>query len=469
MVFAALLPEALKNIGRFKAQKGTTLWSLWNLMNTNSITDPFKNWWAYPGKLPISILAVICLLSPLGSQSTLRLLKHSDSPRVSHRTIRYLDSGPVGNIFPNYWACDANEFQYPVSTRDTYLAALMQGSDTKQGPRDQWGNVKIPRLPDPSSSEADSDGWFQVPNGTANPERYSSLSGMAIVGIADLDKEDVEFTVETSYVELACSEEHFMSNVSSRGGLSVTCPDCGLLCATGGYNRTAAFLGPPFPGLTAAQLADPSMTRPRSIVFNSTVFNGQPIGFLQTTCQVTQQHVETHIECTGNECHATKIRSSKTDHRSGNYTSFDDWGGFALDVISRSSVPGSVGVGDDPSISPGPSTSELFLQNSSAVPASSTSLLIMEGSSFNLSTVNIDVFATRASILLNTALQVFTCPSCFAGNFPSNMSIYGPDYIPVDGLAVMWRTYNLTMALAFDGGFPRFRRPHLWQHLPMLR
>ncbi|KAJ5113729.1 hypothetical protein N7456_002263 [Penicillium angulare] len=28
MVFAALLPEALKNIGRFKAQKGTALWTL---------------------------------------------------------------------------------------------------------------------------------------------------------------------------------------------------------------------------------------------------------------------------------------------------------------------------------------------------------------------------------------------------------------------------------------------------------
>ncbi|KAJ5937735.1 hypothetical protein N7454_004077 [Penicillium verhagenii] len=330
----------------------------------------------------------------------------------------------------------------------------MQGSDTKQGPRDQWGNVKIPRLPNPSSSEVDSDGWFQVPNGTANPERYSSLSGIAIIGLADLDKEDVEFTVETSYVDLACSEGQFMSNVSSGGGLSVTCSDCGLLCATGGYNRTAAFLGPPFPGLTAAQLADPSMTRPRSIVFNTTVFEGDPKGFLQTTCQVTQQHVETHIDCTGNECYATKIRSSRTDHRSGNYTSFDDWGGFALDLISRSSVPGSVGAGDEASISKGPSTSELFLQNSSAIPAPSLDMLIMEGSYFNLSTIGTDVFATRASILLNTALQVFLCPSCFAGNFPSNMSMYGPDYIPADGMAIMWKTYNLTMGLAFDGGFP---------------
>ncbi|KAJ5935256.1 hypothetical protein N7466_004803 [Penicillium verhagenii] len=331
----------------------------------------------------------------------------------------------------------------------------MQGSDTKQGPRDQWGNVKIPRLPDPSSSEADSDGWFQVPNGTASPERYSSLSGIAIVGLANLDKEDVEFTVETSYVELACSEGQFMSaSVGNRGGLSVTCPDCGLICATGAYNRTAAFLGPPFPGLTAAQLADPSMTRPRSIVFNSSVFKSDLVGFLQTTCQVTQQHVETQIECAGNECNATKIRSSRTDHRSGNYTSFDDWGGFALDLISKSSVPGQAGVGDDPSISEGASTSELFIQNSTAIPAPSTDMLIMEGSYFNLSTIGNDVFATRASMLLNTALQVFTCPSCFAGNFPSNMSIYGPDYIPADGMAIMWKTYNLTIASAFDGGFP---------------
>lgn len=421
-------------------------------MNTNTVSDPLAHILTKPKtllvgcqSLLIGCLVLIWALSPLGSQGTLRLVHPFNSTTVSRVPIRYWDSGPLGNMWPYSWSCYSNDGGYPVSMRDTYLAALMQGLDVKKGPRDQWGNVKIPRLIDQGSSRADPDGWFPAPEGDVHPEQYSSLSGIPIIGLVGLHKENVNFTVETSYVELACSDIAFIDNPDAKSGLSITCSDCGSECISGFSERTRAFLGPPFHGLTTEQQSNASIVKPRSMLFNSTVLGGVTQGIIQVSCQVTQRVQETSVKCIGNDCAATKFRPSRTDHRSENYTSFDLWGRMALDLISRSTVAEN----KDQSINggwvtSGPSTSELFLNDSNVVPNPSTRLLFAQGDKFNISSVNIDLFAARASTLLNTALQVFMCPSCFEGNFPSNLSFYGPGHLPADGLEVLAKKFNWT-------------------------
>lgn len=335
-----------------------------------------------------------------------------------------------------------------------YLAALMQGLDAKQGHQDQWGNVKIPRLPDPNSSETDSDGWFAAPQGLVDPEQYSSLSGIAIIGLADLGKKEVNFIVESAYVDLTCPEMKIIPNGTMDKEFNVACQDCGETClrAPGRPDRTSAFLGPPLSGLTEAQQANSSITKPRSILFQSTIFSrGHPGGIAQTTCQVTQQLVETWVQCIGTDCQATKLRPSTKDHRSANYTSFDYWGGLALDLISRSTALDKSPTLSGGYISSGPSTAEIFLNDSNVIPVPSGVLLLNGVEDFNLVSVSIDVFTKRASTLLNTALQVFMCPSCFSGNFPSNLTLYGPDHSPADGLAIAAKAFNWTIEQAFDG------------------
>lgn len=429
----------------------TTFKSLWFLMNTNALGDPLTHLITKPKSILLFSLSLVWILSPLGSQGTLRLVRRSESTNVFDHGIRYWDSGPLGNLFPYSWSCVHNDGGYPASTRDTYLAALMQGSKTKKGTQDQWGNVKIPRLPDSNSSKPDPDGWFPGPRGTVNPEQYSSLTGIPIIGLNKFDKEEVSFTVETSYVDLVCQE--MVPILDEAYGFNVTCPDCGRECAPDQYGRAGAFLGPPFSGLTAAEQTNASVTKPRSILFNSRAASSNSLseGYMQAACQVTQRLVETFVECIGNNCTATKIRPSKTDHRSSNYTSFDYWGIVALSMISRTiqGDPSAEDVGKDH----GPSTSELFLNDSNILPYPSNKQLLSQGAISNLYSFDIDVFARRASTLLNTALQAFMCPSCFAGDFPSNLSLYGPAHLPADGLTVATNAFNWTQEQAFDGKY----------------
>ncbi|KAL5357619.1 hypothetical protein BJX96DRAFT_172691 [Aspergillus floccosus] len=49
----------------------------------------------------------------------------------------------------------------------------------------------------------------------------------------------------------------------------------------------------------------------------------------------------------------------------------------------------------------------------------------------------IDVLSARASVLLNTAIQVFMCPTGFAGDLVANDTVYGPDHIPIDGMKLV--------------------------------
>lgn len=374
---------------------------------------------------------------------------------MSDHGIRYWDSGPLGNIFPFAWSCAANDGGYPIAMRDMYLAALMQGLDAKQGPQDQWGNVKIPRLPDLNSTQPGPGGWYSVPKGPVNPEQYSSLSGIAVVGLNDLGKNGINFTVETAYVDLACQDTGYSPGAPMGNQFNVSCLDCGdIVCfanpTKGG--RSGAFLGAPLPGLTAAEQANSSFTKPRTILFNSTVFHTANEGIVKVSCQVTQRLVETWVECIGNDCTATKIRPSTKDHRSANYTSFDYWGSLALDLISRSTAQYPITDTIGGNIMKGPSTAERFLNDSNVIPTPSNLQLLDVGGDLNLSSINIDVFAKRASTLLNTALQVFMCPSCYSGNIPSNLSLYGPDHTPADGLIVAAKAFNWTVGDDFMGG-----------------
>ncbi|XHG05030.1 hypothetical protein AWENTII_008281 [Aspergillus wentii] len=368
-------------------------------------------------------------MSPLGGQGSLRLMYRTNSTDVATEGLRYWDSGPLGNLFAYTWIGVDHDGAYPLSMRDVYMTGLMQSTNIKIRPLDQWGNVKIPRLPKANSSHTDSEGRFHIAKNASRPEEYSSLLGLPIVGLSDLHAARMQFTVETTYVEVSCPQAEFIDIADMSDfnmSMNVTCPGC----SDGNVKvvRTNALLGPPAPGLTDAEQANATYTQPRSIQFTS---SGLP-GRSQVACPVTQRPVETFIECIEGNCAATKIRPSTTDHRSGNYTSFDYWATVVLDMISKASQQYT---GAD-SVIVGASTSELFLNNSDTLPLETTEDWSYGDGSVNLSSVSPELFSARASVMLNTALQVFMCPTGFAGDLSTNLSSYGPDHIPADGLTV---------------------------------
>ncbi|KAL5047331.1 hypothetical protein BDW71DRAFT_196781 [Aspergillus fruticulosus] len=383
ILFAALLSRSLKSIGRYCAQRSVRMSTLWALMNTNATADPILHLVSMPASILVWGLLVLWAMSPLGGQSTIRLLYKANVTNVTHPELRYWDSGPLGNMFINVGIMEGNDGSWPLSMRDIYSASLMQSVSTKAGPLDQWGNVKIPRIEAGNESQVDPAGWMPIKK-SLGPETFTSLFGMPIVGLPEMKKQgDLNLTIEATYVVLSTPSTY---GTSSMGKIGMT---------------------------------------PRTLRFNNT-FGDMTV----TTCQVTQRMVEAFIECVDGSCEATKVRPSTTDHRDKNFTSFDYWAWIVLDMLTS---VGSQKVQTE--IMWGVGSSVLFLNDSS-------SFLMQTGISgtqaeVNISNIDPALFSTRASILLNTGLQAFMAPTGFSGQLPTNLSLYGVPHVPGRGLQAM--------------------------------
>ncbi|KAL4867500.1 hypothetical protein BDV12DRAFT_186671 [Aspergillus spectabilis] len=450
IMFAALLSRSLKSIGRFFAQRSVKMSTLWALMNTNATADPILHLLNMPLSLLVWGLLILWAMSPLGGQSTIRLLYKANLTDVTHPELRYWDNGPFGSMFTRTAIMVGNDGSWPLSMRDLYLASLMQSTETKSGPVDQWANIKIPRLEAGNSSQATADGWLPVKK-SSQIEEFTSLFGMPVIGLPEaMSHGDVQFTVETTYVELSCVPFRRLDPGRQSAGLSVSCEDCFTTINKDNWIRSQKHLGLPADGFYANGMSfeygnpdaeinpnNPNYTLPRTLLFNST-FMGEVSA---TTCQVTQRPVEAYIECVNKNCAATKIRQSTTDHRNENFTVIDYWGWKVLEMISAASSES--GTRD---VIWGSSSSELFLNDSQIAPIQTGIGGIPNG--VNMSTLNLDLFATRASILLNTGIQAFMAPTGFAGGLPAdNLSFYGAPHIPINGLSTaandtMWQRYD---------------------------
>ncbi|KAL4929687.1 uncharacterized protein BDV17DRAFT_53992 [Aspergillus undulatus] len=426
ILFAALLSRSLKSIGRYYAQKSVRMSTLWALMNTNATADPILHLWSMPSSVLVWGLLVLWAMSPLGGQSTIRLMYKTNITDTTYTELRYLDKGPLGDMFVYDGIMVNNDGSWPRSMRDIYSASLMQSTATKTGPIDQWGNVKIPRLEAGNASEADIDGWMPV-RGASEVDAYTALVGMPIVGLSSVKKEgDVNFTIETTYVELSNPSISRRPDLQGQDqGMTVDCVDCYVSHTQDGYTiRAQRSLGLPVFDTNGADPNRPDIVRPRTLRFNSSI----SVETTVATFRVTQKMIEARIECKNESCAVTKVRPSTTDNGLEDYTSFDYWASIVLELLTGASS-------EKPAreVMWGSASSVLFFNDSRAFPIQSG--LDNSPRSVNISEIDPDLLATRASILLNTGIQAMMAPTSFAGDLPtSNLSLYGPPHIPANGL-----------------------------------
>lgn len=430
-------------------------------MNNKTMFDAvLSQWYLARFSVVASVLVLLWALSPLGGQASLRLMYKTNLTTTYEQDLRYMDSGVLGNIYANEAFINNNDVGtdgqgVPLTMPALYQAAVVQNLEYKQGPRDLWGNVKIPRLDKLDTSLADADGWinFTTPNSV---ESFSSLLGLPVMNISQTGV--VEFTVESVYVALAAPDKidfgpvkYYGDNIYIFNGLNVSCPNCinwehndSQDNETIRTARTMLLYGEPFPQPNVSLMANASYSAPRSIRFDSGIQgNIRKSGTVTFSCLVTQHFVETTIRCELGNCAATRARPSTTDHRNQNATSFDVFGTFALDMITSISNAKVMYIS---------SPSELFMNDTTIIPFRS-GIQNPDKNFANLTTVDPSLLADRASMLLNTALQIFMSPTGFTGDLPmSNMSIYGLPHIPADGVnvALAWLNGTVTGSSATD-------------------
>jgi hypothetical protein len=419
-------------------------------------------------------LTLFWALSPLGGQASLRLLYKTPAGAPSLLPVRYLDTGPLGNI----WVAEGmiagsnvtlNGGGLPLSLEVAYGAALMQSSSQKSSFNDAWGNIKVPRIDRLNSSKADSNGWISVDRVTINDRAFTSLLGIPIVGASSQagGPSRLDFQFETSHIALSCQPFElfkYSTNTNSFNqpildyGLNVSCTNCvnwqhndNIEGNTAFFHsRAMSFLGAPLESSEKAQITDLSA---RTIQFVSGI--GNATHAIRASCLVTQHVLEITAKCDPSKapaCRADRIRRGATHNRSENLTAFDYWGTYVLDRISAASMRPK---GDSNIWWSSPS--ELFLNDSSKLPII-PSTLSDKSSAVDLRRVSLSAFEDRAAMLLNTYLQIFMAPSAtFADNLnlPGtnlSLSIYGPEHNLTNGLLTMADKAYWMNNFAISGG-----------------
>jgi hypothetical protein len=366
-----------------------------------------------------------------------------------------------------------------------YTAALLSPIETKLGPRDPWGNVKIPSLESLKETVSDSEGWISIPH-IPHPESYSALVGIPVVGLPSVGSSN--FTIESTYLTVDCggfTQAPFPSLKNSStdfNQLEKLVP--GIIWENKGrgndpfapsIGRRATFFmdtnmrwswGEPtnpeqerllgrldgFAGhYNQTRLGDDEINIKRELVFAST-YALSPIesrfGLNMARCTLAQNHVEAMVECSGEQCTTKKIRRSLTDTRPSAFTALEH-GPILYGFMQKLPLAVPFTIGSSPT--------ERFLGNTSAFPfVQRAGHLDYDVAYTNLSTVTPEVFSQRLSLVLNTYYQLTTQPTGYFGGLSRNLSLYGPDTLPVTDINAYLPSNLSATANSFNNWYPTF-------------
>jgi hypothetical protein len=345
-----------------------------------------------------------------------------------------------------------------------YSAALLAPNVIKLGSQDTWGNVKIPSLNALNSTLTDSNGWVPVPTPISSAEDYTSLVGLPVVG-RSLGA-NANFNIESSYLSVQCSNFTQTMFPNDQNNLFNT-PDFDRLSDiisgriwsnlstrsspfNNPFNKTTFFLDtdlPLFDGSVAgtpeewlattrfdgfvgftnqSNMGNPISTSQRKLIFGSAfVRDAESMDFAinRVECSLSQTHVESVVECVKDHCAVTKVRKSLTDKRLSTWTGLDH-SLIANQLATNFPTSFSRGRGSTPT--------ERFLSNTTEFPfVQAAGNLGFELGYEDLSSIPSEVFSRRLSLLLNTYYQLSVGPTGYFGSLPQNLSLYGPNTLPV--------------------------------------
>lgn len=197
LFFSFIVGRATIKIASWKLERGTTLGLLESLMGSRTVGGTFvtslRLW-----PLTFLGLGLIALwsLSPLGSQAILRMVSTTNTVMPASPNLAYISTRQPsysGDLrFQNTWFS---------GFASLFGASLLAPVAVKTSAMDLWGNVKIPLFSSLSDVPEDQNGWRAVPQNNASLT-YSSLFG---IPISSLPAGNATFNIESSYLELACS------------------------------------------------------------------------------------------------------------------------------------------------------------------------------------------------------------------------------------------------------------------------
>jgi hypothetical protein len=351
-------------------------------------------------------IVLVWVFSPLGGQSSLRILDTTQSGVENLQELYYFDTNET-DVSMLDGASDLGYFGPAINA--LYSASLLAPEKVKSSPRDLWSNVKIPMLDALSGDrdETDDNAWINI-DSTQNLT-YASLTGIMIAG---LPKEGTaNFTFESSYLDLSCSDGRDVSfdslNKTLDGKLTL-------------HNTSDLFFGsvPTYYEVEAPNsiFIDTSTNFSKimdyqeypDLLYGSNQGGGD--GVWLYNCSIGTTRVEAHATCNGALCVVDSMRRSEKDTRSSKINPFQPSTFNNLLIW----FPWAAGLPHDAFASP----SDLYMQGQNSPFKTSTQY---QG---DFATVSGKTFSQRLSTLLNTVWQAALAPTTTAITPSSNLTLY---------------------------------------------
>lgn len=315
IIFATIVGRLMRTWAMWKAERGATLGILEQMTGSQNVTSAIERaimisgagFWGF-------FVVLLWMLSPLGGQASTRVTSQQSVSTQNGTTVYYFNN--TGDGINSAFARTGIS-----SVKETSMSSLLHAtllSVRQTGPRDLWGNVKVPCWNYVASSNAscDEEGWYPVVQSSST--HHSAMTGIVISGLqAGLD---TNFTMQSAEFNLTCAEPQFFPMNSSAVGAAR-------------YGGFAEWAGPLlvhhnmsqdiFTYMVGDQAewnsylfdtnwgADSSTANPAfNIIYASQGAMQTEIGAFN--CSVSVTHVESDVFCESKECQVRRMRRSKS-------------------------------------------------------------------------------------------------------------------------------------------------------------
>lgn len=238
------------------------------------------------------------LLSPIGGQTSLRMLSTQPSIKEFNITARYFPlEGTAAQTFfygfgraPLSWTLWA-----PL-----YMTALQTSRQYWQSSLDLFGNVRVPDIRQLRSSAIDASDYDWHDFGSTNDIQYASMLGIPIVGVPEVGNSS--FSLQSFYWAVECSDW----NQTEFEEVEHT--------QTSTFNMTLNWLEAPSYERMGFIYQTKRLTQQSMSAFSAIPYSNNTGVHSKTNCTASPTVVESEIECHGQSCSVRRMRKLQRDY-----------------------------------------------------------------------------------------------------------------------------------------------------------
>lgn len=425
LVFAAVVGRALNFFARLRLEQGSSLAVLEQLVGSQTVFGAF---WVQVILRNFNALGVflvlLWLVSPLGGQSSLRLVGRDKHLTASTTTLASVNSTGTTSSFQQGFAQSLTG----GSINALYTGSLVAPLSIKTSAQDTWGNIKIPRF-ETYNRTLDAEGYATIGDGEID---WISLLGWPVAGLES--RFDSNFTIPTWYHDLECSDmskapansDWIRANLNSQYGQ----PNASTIWSNGRDNSSwNVFL---LEDLKASDSDQLEFVWASKSGYNGNGGSTTKVNYDDTCithCVMTVTHVEVHVACHGLSCRPTKIRKVSPP---------PNWAGSLLNTVGNSkwnSFTGNLIGFDTRAASFASSVTEHYIYGHVESPFQyiESANIVDSGGYIDMTDVPPPDFTRRLRTILNTYYIASIAPGASTGTMASASAsrlLSGEDRIP---------------------------------------